>query len=354
MVLYWIFFIVLLSLALFEVLKKNKNISFFTSSLLALLAGFRFYTGYDFTSYETFFEGAASFENIVNGNIDAESGYLLLNNLFSNLGLNFYTFVLFFSVLSIGLLQFFLYRHVPYPSLVLVYYFARYFLVRDMGQIRSALACIILLYAIPYIIKQKPVQFIVVVFIASFFHITAWFFVLAYVFNFMWKKITLSTIFTLLTSSMIIGIIVQVPQLYIWAVPDRYIAYFTNPAYTNGEWIMNPILWMQVFIFLGSFICYKPTNIEEKAQFETVLKIYFLASLMLIAAGNLGTVGGRISTLFATTEILIVPYFLMNFTRNKVLNLLFYLGFTMVIFCLIFIISGTYNDYVPYMTIFGF
>lgn len=354
MVLYWIFFIILLSLALFEVLKKNKNISFVTSSLLALLAGFRFYTGYDFTSYETFFEGAASFGNIVNGNIDAESGYLLLNNLFSNLGLNFYTFVLFFSVLSIGLLQFFLYRHVPYPSLVLVYYFARYFLVRDMGQIRSALACIILLYAIPYIIKQKPVQFLIVVFIASFFHVTAWFFVLAYIFNLIWKKITLSTIFTLLTSSMIIGIIVQVPQLYIWAVPDRYIAYFTNPAYTNGEWIMNPILWMQVFIFLGSFICYKPTSTEEKVRFETILKIYFLASLMLIAAGNLGTVGGRISTLFATTEILIVPYFLMNFTRNKLLNLLFYLGFTIVIFCLIFIISGAYNDYVPYMTIFGF
>lgn len=353
MVFYWSIFIVLLILALSEVLLKNKTISFLTSGLLAILAGFRFYTGYDFTSYQTFYKGAESFGNIANGNIDAETGYLLLNYLFSSLGLNFYTFILFFAILSIVLLEYFLYRNVPYPSLVLVYYFARYFLVRDMGQIRSALACIILLYAIPYVLKRKPVQFLLVVFIASLFHVTAWFFVLAYIFNLLWNKITLSTIFAMITSSMIIGILVQIPQLYIWAVPDRYIAYFTNPAYTNGEWILNPILWMQVLIFLGSFIYYKPTDIEEKARFETILKIYFLASLILIAAGNLGTVGGRLSTLFATTEILIVPYFLLNFTKNKLLNLLFYFGFTTVIFCLIFIISGAYNDYTPYMTIFG-
>lgn len=353
MVLYWSFFIVLLILALSEIFLKNKTISFFTSGLLAILAGFRFYTGYDFTSYETFYKGAESFGNIIEGKIDAEIGYLTLNYLFSSLGLNFYTFILFFAILSIGLLEIFLYRNTPYPSLILVYYFARYFLVRDMGQIRSALACIILLYAIPYILKRKPIQFIMVVFIASLFHITAWFFVLAYIFNLIWRKITLNSIFTLLISSMVIGILVQIPQLYIWAVPERYIAYFTNPTYTSGQWILNPILWMQIMIFLGSFIFYKPTNNEEKYQFEGVLKIYFLASLILIAAGNLGTVGGRLSTLFATTEILTAPYFLLNFTKNNFLNILFYAGFTIVIFCLIFIISGTYNDYTPYITIFS-
>lgn len=353
MVLYWIIFVILLILGLSEVLFKNKIISFFTSGLLALVAGFRFYTGYDFTSYQTFYEGAGNFENILNGNIDAETGYLLLNYIFTSLGLNFYTFILFLAILSISLLQIFLYRYTPYPSLIWIYYYGRFFLVRDMGQIRSALACIILLYAIPYILKRKPVQFLLVVSIASLFHISAWFFVLAYIFNIIWEKINLSTIFSLLIFSMIIGVLVQVPQLYTWAVPERYIAYFTNPAYTNGEWIMNPVLWMQVLIFLGSYMFYKPVNTEDRIHYEGILKIYFLASLTLIAAGNLGTVGGRLSTLFATTEILIVPYFIMNFTKNKFLNVLLYLGFAAVIFVLIFIISGTYNDYTPYMTIFG-
>lgn len=353
MLLYIIVFILLMILALSEVLLKNKKVVYITSSLMALMAGLRFYTGYDFLSYSNFYQDVDGLSDVFNGSIDAESGYLFLNYISSTVGLNFYFFILFFSLLSIGLLTNFLYRYTPYPSMFLFYYYARFYLVRDMGQIRSALACIILLYAIPYMIKQKPIQFILVVLAASLFHVTALFFILAYVFNILFKKLTAKNIFGLLMGSIAIGLFIQIPQLYIWAIPDRYIAYFTNPAYTNGQWIMNPILWMQIAIFLGSFICYKPTNSEEKSKFEGMLKVYFISSLVLLAAGNLGTVGGRISTLFATSEILLVPYFLMNFSKNKLLNLLLFCGFTFVIFCLIFIISGTYTEYVPYLTIFG-
>lgn len=353
MILYWSILSILIVLALSEILFRKKNISFLASGLMMLFAGFRYYTGFDFTSYQDFYEKAASLRAILGNDIDAEKGYLFINHLFSSLGLNFYTFIFFFAICSVGLLEIFLYKYTPFPTTFLTYYYARFFLVRDMGQIRSALACIILLYAIPYIVKRKPIHFLMVVFIASLFHITAWFFVLAYLFNKMIKDIHFQVIFVLLIIALIVGVIVQIPQLYSWAIPGRYIAYFTNPAYTNGEWIKNPILWMQLGIFFGSFICYRPESLKKKEQFEVILKTYLLASLALVAAGNLGTVGGRISTLFATTEILIVPYFILNIFKNKVINLFMYFGFVLVIFVLIFIISGTYNQYIPYDTIFG-
>lgn len=350
---YLIIFFTLLILALSEVLLKNKKISVITSGILAIVAGLRFYTGYDFNSYQNFYLEVDSISDIFNGSIDAESGFLFINFIFKSLGFNFYFFILFFSLLSIFLLSNFVYKYTPFPSLILVYYFARYFLVRDMGQIRSSLACIILLYAIPLILKKKPIHFLLVVLLASLFHITAWFFVIAYIFNLIFEKLTIKDVIWLLVLSLIIGIIVQIPELYIWAVPERYNAYFTSDSYTNGQWLFNPILWMQLGLFFGTSFLIRPTDDNEKQKFETTLKIYLLASLILIAAGKLGTVGGRLSTLFATSEILLVPYFLTNFSKNMLVNILLFCGFTIIIFCLIFILSGAYVDYMPYRTIFG-
>lgn len=354
MILYLVVFLLLIALALAEVLLRNKKISFITSSLMALMAGLRFYTGYDFLSYKDFFQQTDKFSDIFNGTVDAESGYLFLNYLFSSIGLNFYFFILFFSIVSIGLLGYFLYRYTPYPSLFLMYYYARFFLVRDMGQIRSALACIILLYAIPFIIKKKFIPFLLIVLLASLFHVTALFFVAAYILNSLLEKLTIKNVFSLLMISMTIGILIQIPQLYAWAIPGRYLAYFTSPDYTDGKWLLNPILWMQLALFFGSFLFIHPTSEEEKSKFNVYLKTYLISSLVLVTAGTLGTVGGRISTLFATSEILLVPYLFTNFTKNKFINIILFIVFTICIFILIFIISGAYNQYVPYQTIFNF
>lgn len=350
---YLIIFFILLILACAEVLLKNKKISVITSGILAIVAGLRFNTGYDFEAYQNFFFEIDNIFDVFNGSIDAEPGFLFINYIFKALGFNFYFFILFFSVLSVLLISNFAYKYVSYPSLVLVYYYARYFLVRDMGQIRSSLACIILLYSIPYIVRRKPLQFLTVVFIASLFHITAWVFIVAYLFNIIFKKLTIKNVVVLIFLSILIGAVVQIPELYLWVVPERYKAYFTGSAYTSGTWIMNPVLWMQLALFTGTSIFVKPTDLTMKSKFDINLKIYLIASLIMLAAGTLGTVGGRLSTLFATSEIFLVPYFFSNFSKNNLLNIIIFCSFTVVIFYLIFIISGAYGAYIPYKTIFG-
>ena len=353
MTLYIFIFVLILALSLLEIFTKNKKISLLTCLLMFFMAGSRYKIGYDFGTYESFFKDANNFENVFNGTVDAESGYLFLNYIFNKLGFNFNFFILFFSLFSIGLLTTFLYRNFPFPSMSLLYYYVRYFFVRDMGQIRSSIACIILLFAIPYMIEKKTIRFAIVVMIASLFHISALAFFLVYLFNHIIRELNLKNSFLLLYSAIIIGIVVQNPQIYLWAIPNRYIAYFTNPAYVNGQWIMNPVLWMQVAIFLASLMFVHFTSREMKNKQDAYLKVYFLASFVLIAAGTLGTVGGRISTLFATTEIIVVPYLFMNFTHNKILNIFSFYIFSFLIFLLIIVISGAYHSFTPYQSIFG-
>ena len=74
--------------------------------------------------------------------------------------------------------------------------------------------------------------------------------------------------------------------------------------------------------------------------------------MSLIAFGNLSTVGGRLSSPFATYELFVAPYFLLNVTKNKLINWILLIGFTVVIFLIIFVISGDYTSFVPYKTLF--
>ena len=104
MALYVFTFITLLLLSIAEVFYDNKKIVLIGGGLLAILAGLRYYSGYDFVSYYYFFYDLTGLSDVFNGSIDAEPGYLFLNYLFLKLGLNYYAFILFFAFLSMGLL----------------------------------------------------------------------------------------------------------------------------------------------------------------------------------------------------------------------------------------------------------
>lgn len=352
----FIYFLVLgivLALALSELLLDDKRIAIATGSILGVFAGLRHYTGYDFESYGEYYQRATQLSQLFDGSVRLERGFLFLSTAFSTLGLNYYTFVLFFSLLSLGVLTYFLYKYVPYPSMVLAYYYVRFFMARDMGQVRGSFAGIILLFAIPCILKREPLKFLLIVFLASLFHISAWSFVIAYIFNLMIKKVSLKNSLLFLGISTVIGIFLQVPDLFLWTIPSYARSYFTNPYYTSGPWIFYPILWMQLLLFFGMMYFVHYTKPENKEWINLLMKIYLLAPCILLAAGPLETVGGRISGLFVLVEALLIPHFFLSLTRYKLINILCYFGFALVIFMLIFVIGGMYNRYTPYETIFS-
>lgn len=352
MVTYSLVLVTVLSLAVTELITDKKWIGWVTGLLLAFFAGFRYYLGFDFVSYGEYYERADSFRVLFDGSVRLESGFLLLSSLFSTIGLNYYTFVLFFAVLSLTVLTYFLYKYVPYPSMVLAYYYARFFMARDMGQVRGSLAAMILLFAIPYIIERKLLKFLLVVFLAAQFHVTAYAFILGYIMNRVIEKVTIKNSVFLLSIATVVGYLMQNPVLYLWAVPSGYGSYFTNPHYTSGDWIMNPVLWMQILLLFGMIIYLKYQELDNEIWIKVMMKLYLISPIILLASGTLETVGGRISTLFATIEVLLVPYLFMSLSKYKVLNLIAYLGFTLVIFLLIFVISGMYRRYTPYQTVF--
>lgn len=352
MFLYFAVLIIILLLGVAELMTENKKISIYVGIILAIMAGLRYYTGYDFESYQNLFYEAQTLFDFFDHSV-LEPGYLALSVLFSMLGFSYYTFVLFMSIVSLGLLTYYLYKNFPYPTIALGYYYARFYHMRDMAQVRSSLASIILLFAIPYLKEKNFWKFTGVVAIAMLFHSGSFVFFLAYFMHLIFDKLTVKNTVLLIAAAIGIGLLIQFPQLYGWAVPHRYVSYVTAPSRMGGPWYTNPIVLMQMLIYVTSLVFVKFRDEDEKNYFDVLLKIYFVASLALIGANTLRILGGRISTFLATVEILIVPYLVLNFSKNKLLNIVSFIGFTTIVFILIFIISGRYEPFIPYRTIFS-
>lgn len=352
MFIYIAILIILLMLGIVEIWFQEKRISWVIGSGLAVFAGLRYYTGYDYINYQRNYYRIQSVSSVID-NTTFEPGYLLANFSFTQIGFGYQTFVLVLSLISLSLLTWYLYKYFPYPSLALTYYYARFYHLRDMAQVRSALASIILLFGIPYLVEKKFWKFFLIVFLASMFHSGSFVFLGVYLLHIILEKLTIRNVLVLVGLAIFFGLLIQYPELYESFVPNRYISYVIAPSRMGGPWYTNPIVLMQLIIFSSGLWLIKLSSNIENDYLDVVLKIYLFASLALIASNTLRVLGGRVSTFFATVEILIVPYIMLHLTKNKLVNLLSFILFTSFIFYLIFIFSGRFYPYIPYRTIFS-
>ena len=152
---------------------KNKRIELycfvFCVLYLSCLAAFRYETGRDWQEYIRIF----SLSTEVNNGLGYESGFIVLNKLFKLVFDDFYLMqvcIIFFS-------SFFIYRNFYryslLPILTLLLYVSRYYFQTDMAQTRQHIAMGILAYGMMFVHRKQFLKWVMVVILASLFHITA-------------------------------------------------------------------------------------------------------------------------------------------------------------------------------------
>ncbi|MBO0411988.1 EpsG family protein [Enterococcus hulanensis] len=345
-------FILIMLLSLGEIITLTRRKQFFLIAivLLALVAGLRYKTGYDFASYEKIYDSVQSFSDVFNKNIPAESGYLFSNYIFKVLGLDFYTFILSVSFVIMFTLGYFLWKNTNYPTLVILYYYSRFFFLRDMAQMRSAFVSVLCLYSLKYFRKRDLKKVVLISLIGSLFHVVSLFLIPAYLVLVIIDKVDFRKESILLLLSGLMGMVFFFPSLLLTVIPQRYADYFSGEN-VGGKWILNPVFIMQVGILFFCTILIKRDK-KESEKYNTVLGWYLISTCLLIAFGPLFIVSGRMSTVFATSEIFVVPLLFSKIFKNKLLSIAGYYCFCLAIFFLTFVISGVYKAYIPYNTIF--
>lgn len=306
MKIYILIYILFLIFAIGDFVRKRQQLLMLLllAVILVIFIGFRNETGADSRNYITFFKEQTDtlwkWKNVEKGY--AEHGFYYLSVLLKSIWNNVNFYFVSISLLTIFFLVKSLRRYSVYPILGLCIYYSRFLILRDMNQIRQALAVSILIYGLHYLILRKEKSFMVLVLIASMIHYSSLIIV-----PFFWlynKKITFKSCIWILTFSSICGLCggLIIKQILVSSGNMLMLTYVN----VENLGIGNPVILFQIVV-CTLFFHFESILKDKQEGYYIIRNAYLYSVVLLLLTCNLGEVGGRLATIFATCEIFIIP-----------------------------------------------
>lgn len=338
-------FIILACLSVIDFLSEHNYGLFISTVILAVVAGIRYNVGYDYDTYYQFY---------LTGNYSFEKGYALLNNLAHYFHFSFFTFELLFSLLTMGLLFIFLKKYVRpgLGNLCLLYYFARFYWVRDLGQIRSSLAAVICLFAIKYISERRFLPFLIITFIAESIHKGSFIIIAAYLMaNYFNKHINYFKTITYLLLAYMVGLILKASPALVSKFTHGSV-YVTSSFYTENSSASIITLIIQIIVILTYVWIIMCQNRQHSKFMDAVANVYLTGTLIALTLIGYKVLGYRLDTLLNTTEILMVTYIIDKFFSNKIIVVLINIAVSAIVLYMIIFFNDSYLHFIPFTTVF--
>lgn len=298
---------VLLSLVLFtdfcKVNQRNTILSGIAICMI-LFIGLRGESGVDSINYIDFFKNHTdTFWNWKNEEKGyAEHGFYFLSIILKSIWNNINFYFLSISAITIFFLIKSLKEFSLYPLLGFCTYYSRFLIIRDMNQIRQALAMVIIIYGFKYLLQDKKRIYLLCIIGAILMHYSS---ITVIPFLFLYKyKLSLKQATTIIVVSLIIGIIGGI-LLKVVLIKTGFVI-FLRYINTENLGLINPVLIFQLMLCI-IFFYYE--SILKKAQkgYYIIRNAYLYSTILLVLTCNMGEIGGRLATIFATCEIFIIP-----------------------------------------------
>jgi hypothetical protein len=310
------------SLMLF--LKKSKSkyeIIYFTSIILILLFTAAFRTPFsdrDYKNYLNFFNDAPD--------IIIEPFFILISVIIKNtLGNSYISLFLVFSSLSLGLKFFAIKRLTNLWFISAFVYFSYFFILHDLTQIRAGVASSFLLFLVPAIYNRKPVQFLLISFLAICFHFSAIIFLFLWFINKGLDKISLVLLIPL-------GYIFYFSSFDIFfslpfeSLNSKLNVYKTLQDYDTDRLRINVFNSLFLFKILVYYLLLSKFNYLKNINkySSIIISIYGFSLFSFLFFSKMPIVSFRIYELLGVIEIIAFTFIYYLFS-SKLLPLLFYL-----------------------------
>lgn len=281
-----------------------------------------------------------------------EFGFQSLEKVCAYFGFSVNAFFLTVSFFTICLLNVSYHSFTSLGSVAILYYYARFFLNRDMNQIRAALAAVIIMFSIKYLIQNQNIRFLLTIILAAQFHNASLIMLLVYpIFKLLFaiKKssgiIILSCVFI-----MSIGLsFVVAPVLNIlFNILGTGSVYISYSGYISGSGLFNPVVFLQVII--SYLFAYQYFNETDKTKLETaLLATYLLSTCLLISLSQYAVLAGRLSTMLSTVEPILLILILKKYFKDF-LVIFFMIFISLFLFYILFIVNGDIAEvFEPYI-----
>lgn len=322
----WLYYLLVLyilvcAFLIFSIKKNRKTKLIYiilTMGLFASLAMFKSeQVGNDTHAYVRLFKSISSGTNLSMHKGRFEIGFLYLNQVLSFLSDNYQ--ILF---IVTGIYIYFLYGKLIYKYSNIIWlsvflFFAMGNFDLSMSGIRQMLALATLTISFEYIVKKKPIKFILIVLLATSFHNTAVVFLFAYPLS----KIKL-------TKELILGVTLVAVAIYgmfqpilraLISIFPRY-SYYLDGTYLDGEARISTILSLIIVILLfvvselfNHKIIYReessegPILISKKTKEDKIQSIFLVITFMFLVVSLKGTIFGRFKNVYNIFTIIYYP-----------------------------------------------
>lgn len=223
--------------------------------------------------------------------------------------------------LVVALLSFFfLYKafdkYCLYPIFGVCAYISRFCLARNFMQIRAGLSYAIILMAVQYITTKDWKRYFAWVFVAYLFHHSAIIAVPVYflcMIDIKKKHIVIGTVVAFIIAAFYSNV---VRSFVADSVSDLNVdATYVQDEYQREWGLANPMIYFQTFLLM----VYTFTENRMKkttSHYITIRNAYFYSTLILITLSCYTALSGRVSSQFATLEMVIIPSIAYSFLKR--------------------------------------
>ena len=172
------------------------------------------------------------------------------------------------------------------PILGFCVYYSRFLIIRDMNQIRQALAMVVIIYAFKLLLSHKKKAFACVILCMIFIHYSS-----IIVLPFIWlydKRPNLKQTIAILGISLVAGLIGSIVFKKI-LIATGYIV-FLRYIDTANLGLLNPVLIFQLGIcFL--FCYFEPILKDRQKGYYIIRNAYLYSTVLLLLTCNMGEIG---------------------------------------------------------------
>ncbi len=299
--------------------RNRKYVLMIVCFVLALFAGTRTVRWADTTIYMESFAFTPPLSELTQFSKPygySEMGFFYIGVIVKSFTSNVTVYFLVVALLS----MFFLYKALDnycyYPILGVCAYTSRFLFGRNFIQIRAGLSYAIILMAVQYITKKDWKRYFAWVFVAYLFHHSAIIAVPLYflcMIDIKKTHIVIGTVIAFVIASLYSEVVRVLVADY---VVDLNVGTTYIQEEYQREWgLSNPMIYFQTFLLMVYTFTEDRMRMTTSHYF-TIRNAYFYSTMILITLSCYTALSGRVSSQFATLEMVIIPSIAYSFMKK--------------------------------------
>ena len=300
--------------------KRNRSyVLMVVCFVLALLAGTRTVRWADTTIYMESFALTPPLSDLTQFSMPygySEMGFFYIGVIVKSFTSNVTVYFLIVALLSMFFLYKALDKYCYYPILGVCAYTSRFLFGRNFIQIRAGLSYAIILMAVQYITKRDWKRYFAWVFVAYLFHHSAIIAVPVYflcMLDIKKKHIVMGLGMAFVIAAFFSNV---VRSMVADNASDLDVTTYVAEEYQREWGLSNPMIYFQTFLLLV-YTFTEDRMRKTTSHYITIRNAYFYSTLILITLSCYTALSGRVSSQFATLEMVIIPSIAYSFSRKN-------------------------------------